>query len=534
MTTGTTIDEPTSPRAAWRACLETLAVFAVFAVYAGWPVPEPNEPHYLAKAKHFWDPAWIEHDFFLDSADSHWTFYVVAGWPSLWLSLPAFAWAGRVATWMLLAVAWRRLSFSLVPRSWAAILSAALFVALNENFHMAGEWVVGGFEAKGIAYALVFAALAELVRGRWNFCWVLLGAASAFHVLVGGWATLAVIGSWWWIRSERPSLPAMAPGLVAGLLLSLPGLIPALALSRDVDPTVLAAANHIYVYERLRHHLSPLDFPRLFVLRFAALAAVWGLLCWFTPAEEPARRLRRAVHPSLLFVVVGLGVGVLGHWRPDLAASLLKFYWFRLADVFVPVGVALLATAAAYRPSARWPSWRRLAPIGLAALACGLIEPNIVARFKGTVPRADKPEKVKGYADWRDACQWIAENTPRDARFLTPRNAQTFKWYAGHSEVVTWKDMPQDAASIVEWWRRLRNIHGTDDPDIPWFKSLTEPRGHVRTPTDVPLVEINRSYGARYLLTESDPPLDFPRPYRNNTYAVYELPKTDHDDKPGE
>ena len=41
----------------------TALVLLVFAGYAGWPVPEPNEPHCLSKAKHYWDPAWIEEDF---------------------------------------------------------------------------------------------------------------------------------------------------------------------------------------------------------------------------------------------------------------------------------------------------------------------------------------------------------------------------------------------------------------------------------------------------------------------------------------
>ena len=69
---------------------------------------------------------------------------------------------------------------------------------------MAGEWVVGGVEAKGFAYVFVFLAVADLVYGRWKQCLLLLGAASAFHVLVGGWAVLAVGGVWAISLSERP------------------------------------------------------------------------------------------------------------------------------------------------------------------------------------------------------------------------------------------------------------------------------------------------------------------------------------------
>ena len=48
------------------------------------------------------------------------------------------------------------------------MLSAALFLVLNDRMHMAGEWVIGGVEAKGFAYVLVFVGLERLVRGRWN------------------------------------------------------------------------------------------------------------------------------------------------------------------------------------------------------------------------------------------------------------------------------------------------------------------------------------------------------------------------------
>ena len=56
---------------------------------------------------------------------------------------------------------------------------------------MAGEWMIGGLEAKGLAYVFVLLALGALARGRWRAVWPLLGAASAFHVLVGGWSVVA-------------------------------------------------------------------------------------------------------------------------------------------------------------------------------------------------------------------------------------------------------------------------------------------------------------------------------------------------------
>ena len=147
----------------WRAILETLLIFVVFSLHGAWPVPDVNEPYYLSKAKHYWDPAWCKPDLFLRTPDAHETFYVGFGWVTRYFSLDATAWVGRLLTWALLAWAWRRLSWAVVPVNWLAVLSAALFITLNENAHMADEWVVGGVEAKGFAYVLVLLGFERVV-----------------------------------------------------------------------------------------------------------------------------------------------------------------------------------------------------------------------------------------------------------------------------------------------------------------------------------------------------------------------------------
>jgi hypothetical protein len=56
-----------------RFLAEAAAVAVSFLVYAAIaaPLPALNEPHYLAKAKHFWNPAWCAGDLFLESANAH-------------------------------------------------------------------------------------------------------------------------------------------------------------------------------------------------------------------------------------------------------------------------------------------------------------------------------------------------------------------------------------------------------------------------------------------------------------------------------
>ena len=77
---------------------------------------------------------------------------------------------------------------------------------------------------------------------------------------------------------------------------------------------------------------------------------------------------------------------------------------------------------------------------------------------RATLPTyEDNPERTAGtYRNWLRVCDWIKNNTPADAKFITPDQQQTFKWYAHRSEVVNWKDVPQDAEALVDWSGRVR------------------------------------------------------------------------------
>jgi hypothetical protein len=485
-------------------------------------MPGVNEPYYLGKALHYWNPAWGSGDFFLESADAHKVFYLVFGWVTLWLSLPATAWVGRVVTWLLLAWAWRRLAFRLTGRCGSGLLGASLLVCMLPRCVMAGEWIIGGVEAKSFAYVLVFLALEALVANRWYRVWLLLGAATAMHSLVGGWSMVAAglvmlrFRPWTAHDSveDRPKLLPMAAAMAGGLVIALLGLIPSLALNWGVDPTLAAEANRIYVYERLAHHLDPWQFPPVLVLRFALLVLLWLVLAWISATSNAARRLRTMVNASLLIALGGLGLGLVELWRPALAASLLRFYWFRLSDAMVPIGVALFAALGIARLAEHHVRLARNAVVAVGVLLAAHLTQALFG-WEATIAVDEFP-----YQDaWRDVCRWVAQSSiPANARFLTPRTAQTFKWQTGRAEVGNWKEVPQDARSLVEWWRRMNLLHasGRSAPDEPWYESLVERDAET-------LNELGRRYDAQYLVDFASQRLPLEQLYENDAYMVYRL-----------
>jgi hypothetical protein len=530
----------------WQTPAEVACLFAVFFLQGAWPVPDVNEAYYLGKAIHFWNPAWIPGDFFLDTADTHWTFYFTFGWLSLVLSPQVLAWVGRLLTWALLAWSWQRLSLAILNRRWFSVLSGALAACLLDRCTMAGEWVIGGVEAKGFAYVLVFLGLEALaaaagmgagdaspqihgtgwksmVQNPWNRVWILFGGAGFFHVLVGGWAAVAA-GFAWLTLADRPSLRSMWPGLAAGLLLALPSLYPSARLDVGVPPEIVRRAHEIYVFERLYHHLDLQQIPPLLIFRFTVLITVFGVLAKTAPEDRKSRAVTAFVVGSLAIALLGGAIDILAPLDRPLAAGLLRFYWFRLSDVAVPVGVSLLGIRMIDHLLTARPAWGRVL-LGLALLAAAIHVGGYALRRPFRVP--PRSDQWVNYVAWRRACQWIAESgrIAADARFLTPRNNQTFKWYSHRAEVANWKEIPQDAASMVAWWDRLKDIYGSGSSEegMEWYGSLNQ-LGAAR------LKELGAKYGADYLLTEGWLRLPLQRVYplkrvkgEKSGYVIYRL-----------
>jgi len=524
------LDESKSPAATangrTQAIAETFLIFLLFFIQGGTAVPSVNEPHYLSKAKHYWNPDWCATDFFCTSADAHEVFYWTFGWLSLFVSLPVMAWCGRVLTWGLLAWAWQRLSVAIVPGRFYAVLSASLFVTLNDRYHMAGEWVIGGVEAKGFAYVFVLLALEAVVRAQWRRVLPLLGAACALHVIVGGWATVAATVAWW-TAPDRPRVGTLLGPLGIAIALSLLGLWPALALSHGVAADLVAQANQIYVYERLPHHLVPEFFPPRMIVRHLLLIGVLVVLARNTPREPRIARLlafvATAVGIAALGMIISLGILI----NPATAAGLLRYYWFRSTDVMVPLGVSLLLVWRLWQ-------WQPTMPrrhVGSMVVVVGLLVVHFgrVLDLRHAYPAAPADAGTHNLAAWREACDWVAENTAPDAIFLTPRMSHTFRWYAGRGEVITRKDVPQDAAGIIEWWRRMNAVYrAADGASQVWQDSLAE-LGSAR------LRQLGHEFGADYVITSAYPALHLPRVGPSNpSYAIYRLPPAASSKRHGE
>lgn len=508
---------PRSPRPTvvdWRAMVvgvcQILGVASVFYLFSAAAVPDVNEAHYWTKAKHFWDPTFCPGDLFLGSADAHWSFYMTLGQWTRVLPLEQAVWCGRWTVWLAMATGWWSLTQVFRLGTLPLLGSAALLVVATRWGHLSGEWLVGGAEAKGLAFAWIFGSLAAACSQRWSVAFAFAGIAAGFHVLAGGWIVvcLLLVGgirllASWTIADRLPNSPSeesrltltadkagtLLIGLAIGGLASLPGLVPALALTWGQPAEVNQAATAAYVLQRLPHHLvfwsfSPIQLCQFCLLLLAWLSAISLGSCRRDRHDRNARQvLLGMVHASLMIAAIGLALSlatlVETTWSPS-AVRWLRYYWFRTADVLLPLGTVLLLCQSwgqAIATGAAGQDARSSRPGLSVALTLSLTLAVSLVVWEGWLsyhqavrdprPNADKaslpldadPARTAAIArHWQAVCSWSRTHTSPDAVFLTPRGQQTFKWYAHRSEVVSWKDVPQDSVGITEWQQRVNAV----------------------------------------------------------------------------
>jgi hypothetical protein len=258
------------------------------------------------------------------------------------------------------------------------------------------------------------------------------------------------------------------------------------------------------------------------------LIALWGLSVATggspvaAKAGGPPAATWRVAHfawGAVLLAAFGFAIELALWNQPLVAARLLRYYWFRLTDFAAPMAVAIFVMAlivAGIERRRAWAVWVLTVALVLAGWHL-----TVVARQRALNPVPPADIKVRDLAAWDEACEWVAQNTPPDALFLTPRLNLTFKWRAGRPEVVNRKDIPQDARGIIEWHRRIKEIYYANMDGV---KTPLDSLGILGTER---VRELALKYNADYVLMDRGQLLSLPIAFRNEEYVVYRIEDRD-------
>ncbi|WP_437194041.1 DUF6798 domain-containing protein [Planctomicrobium sp. SH527] len=528
---------PSANQAFFTAKMSWLPTVLIWIFLSGWllcrvAIPAVNEPHYLSKAAHWWNPQWCAGDFFLESSNPHLVYYATFGALTQFFSFELTAILCRIIGMLIVAVGWQRMCTALTGNYWSGILALPVFMALQCMANLSGEWLFDGTESKVPAYGFLFWAIGEFVSNRFVRSSMFFGFAVSFHPIVGIWgiiaSIMACVSSYILTRTDffgtkdapfplaAISKRTLVLSITVGLICALPGLIPALLALTSDNPEASRIANRLQVGYRLAHHLDPTKFPKTV---YIFLTIIWVLLSRDVPNSHQPSRWRLWWWRGFIFsaiIIAGVGV-ILGTGpRPialmpgvDWRCALLKFYPFRLADLFVPIAVSIAVTQAGL-------VWLRSNPTipAIRVTVYSIFVGSLLIALLHPIP-ATNPSRLskQGKDDWISTCKWIEQNTDPSSTLYSLDSGWAIKWYAKRPEYVNYKDMPQDAKSIVEWNNRLWTISN--------WRGAAMADGKV-TPSE--LEELRKSTGIDYLIAGEFGPIELDPVFQQGIYRVYRLP----------
>ncbi|MFQ5768132.1 MAG: hypothetical protein ACE5ID_09145, partial [Acidobacteriota bacterium] len=242
----------------------------------------------LLYAKQFADPSFLPGEWYLNLPAGprhpfHLLIYpLVRVFPLITVSI-----VGRLLGYLLvscsLALIARRLGLGVL----AACAALGAFLWFGQSIIPAHEWILKRIESKVVAYGLLFFALHALMRKRLVQAGALAGFATTFHVLVGGWGSLALMLTTWSrkLGAMRNRLVALAVWAAAAS----PGLAYAFSFFMEPEPASPHDYDEIYVHFRNSYNLLPTHWDLTPAAVFGALLLLGCLFLarrWFSREDD--------------------------------------------------------------------------------------------------------------------------------------------------------------------------------------------------------------------------------------------------------
>lgn len=493
-----------------------------------------NEVDVLPLAKQHIDFNWVPYDWYLNQPVGYRYLFevlfgrMIAAWGFLATSI-----VGRLLCYLLVASGLVLIGQTLKLRSPLLLLAVAMFLVNNHHQGIAAsEWIIGGLEAKAVSYGFVLLGIWSLLEHHYCRMALLLGIATSFHVLVGGWTFLAAVS----LITLTRKLSLKQWGLVFILYLIASASAVRLVFTQmfmPISPSPIAPS-FIYVFLRLPHHLNPLSWsnhwwirPAIYLLllitsmtilqcqQFKSLPSQFNSLL----PQKTQIELFQLTLISLIPFICGLAIAPF-----DSQGILLQFYPFRLGDVMLPLSTCLITACAIQKLftiyAKRWLSW-----VCISLLAVMLV--SQLGTFQKQVLALNQFPKLN--ADYKALCEWVRTYTPKETIVITPPvEFANFTWLSERATIAKFKLVPQTQAEILDWYNRLGDLSGdkfplpnkprTSDHRKTMMRSLTKGYNQLTT---IQAITLMKQYHSTYIMTHVKHQLELPIAYQNSRYILY-------------
>ncbi|MBW4613898.1 MAG: hypothetical protein KME21_11575 [Desmonostoc vinosum HA7617-LM4] len=503
-----------------------------------------NEIDIFPAAKQYVASNWILGDWYLNQPPSYrLLFQIVVGqmivaWGFLITSI-----VGRILCYCLIALGLilikRKLGLSL------PLLLLAIFAFMTCQNFAAGELIVSGIQPKVLSYGFVLIALSFMLKRSYYWMALMLGLATSFHVLAGGWSFLIIIG----LLILRWNAHKMNVGTL-GTIFLIYLITSSFSVKSVLDQLLIPAsegsipASLVYVFVRLPHHLNPLSWSwdwwvRLIVYLAVLFISIKLLKRVFQSSDENKNftseqyiacvRLSEFTLISLVLFMLGVAIAPF-----NSSGSILQYHIFRVGGVMLPLNTCLLFACALEHSFGS--KKRKLVLLGsILLLSLLLIKP--IKTFKAQLFSLNefpsRPQQV--FPEQKSLYSWVKNHTPQNTIVITPPGTfDSFTWIAERPTIAKYKLIPQNKLGIPEWYERMRDLSGNNTSILPVFSKDKEFKIN-KAGFDLPKLldseyyslttaQVNfllTKYQAEYFVASVKQELDLSIVYRNSKYIIY-------------
>jgi hypothetical protein len=495
-----------------RFVLPTLLLVAITLLLYGDPVPRLSEELYLPLVRRTADAEYLWGDWTFSGAfHEHWLFDQVFAPVAGAMSVSMFGWVGRLVFWPVLALLLIRIGNCFGLKPWPAAIAVALWLVSNQSL-IGGEWILGTFEAKTVAYVCFLGALLAVCSRRIPIALALLGLTMSFHPAVGLWAAWGMGISLLALRETRRA--ALRWSWLA-LLFAVPGIISALSAIGEAAPDV----QRFVVLEAIPHHTDPF-FGGVTMPEAQAAVRVGVLLAMFAFNLWAYRRSARDLTQRFFFafqIAAFIPFAIAFPARAFHLWDYLRVMPLRSFPLIVPLvffiqGVRWALPVATPEGTNRRQRQRQRRQ-GRRRVALGFIALVVLAVFP-TSPLIAAPRMVKrnfeawtNVDDMKEAFHWIRDNTPPSTTCIFPVDRQDSFVHAERPQVANWQAIPYDR--LDEWKTRIDHLVGGRRyfAGDEWHGSLPDLRDAYDGLTLRQVNRIAARYDATCFVTESTYPL---------------------------
>ena len=293
-----------------------------------------NQENYFALAKAAWDPSWMKGSFlFSEHEGTRILFNRIVGPLTEVMSFEVISITLTIFSFALMAFPlmkiWQTLHDDMTfTGPWLQIIALG---SMGGGAFYGGEWFVGNFEPKVMAYICFWWALWALFIGKTGWVIALSIFATYWHVLVGGQTFIFLWTLHLWQQRKWKSSFVVGAAYSVCVLPFLWHLLSETSVKDQVSPSI----DWIYTYFRNPHHTAPFASLNFFLHKYlkgvitSVAASIY--LFWTLKTERTSKNVKFFVEAALLaniLVFVGLAISFFDH-----EGVILKFYVFRLSAI---------------------------------------------------------------------------------------------------------------------------------------------------------------------------------------------------------